>query len=140
MTQRRDRLGRFAGSGGGGSRMSAKTGRIVKGGGEIKTGVTRASRNIRYNNEVNQRVGAHKAFAPYDKAVGKSSYANRKVKKLQKSGADAATIAKAQKSANIKENTTRLMRQRFIQNTKIAQRRYRNTTGLVQQRRYARPK
>ena len=138
MAQRRDAKGRFAGSGGGSVR-SIKSDRTVKGGGESKRGVTRASRSARYNNEVNFRVSEHKAFAPYDKAVGKSSYANRKARKLEKSGADAATVAKAKKSADVKENTTRLMRQRFISGQRTAQRRYRNTTGLVQQRRYVKP-
>ena len=139
MAQRRDRLGRFSGGGGGGSRMKASAGRTVKGGGEKVTGRTRGSYSRQLKNNENMLVAGHKAFAPYEKAVGKSSYANKKVKKLRKSGADAATIAKAQKSADMKENTTRLMRQRFTQNATIARRRYGNATGLVAQRRFARP-
>jgi len=138
MAQGRDSKGRFA-SGGGGVR-SIKSNRTVKGGGESKRGETRASRSIRLKNEENQRVGEHKAFAPYEKAVGKSSYAHRKARKLEKSGADAATVSKAKKAADVKENTTRLMRQRFLSGSRIATRRYRNTTGLVVQRRYAKPR
>ena len=136
----RDKNGRFASTGGGGVRAIKSTGRTVAGGGEATRGSTRASRNMRLKNEENFMVSQHKAHSPYEKAVGRSSYAHKKVRKLEKSGADPATVAQAKKTAEAKESATRLARQRFLSLSKVSQRRYRVNTALVQQRRYARPR
>jgi hypothetical protein len=136
----RDKNGRFASTGGGGVRAIKNTGRTVTGGGEATRGSTRASRNMRLKNEENLRVSQHKAHSPYEKAVGRSSYAHKKARKLEKSGADPATVAQAKKTAEAKESATRLARQRFLSLSTVSKRRYRVNTGLVQQRRYARPR
>lgn len=120
----RDSIGRFA----------------AKGGGTNKSGSTVASRNAEDRAGTNVLVGNDKAFKPYHAALGKSVYANRKVKKLEKAGADKSVIAKAKKDAAIKEATTAAARRQTFSQVKVNNRRYRNVMGLVKQRRYARPR
>jgi hypothetical protein len=118
-----------------------KNGRFAaKGGGTNKSGRTVASRNAEDRAGSNILVGNNKAFKPYYAALGKSVYANRKVKKLEKAGADKSVIAKAKKDAAIKEATTAAARRQTFSQVKVNNRRYRNAMGLVKERRYARPR
>ena len=98
-----------------------------------------ASRNRALRAGDNLRVGVYKADKPYSAALGKSVYANRKVKKLEKSGADKSTISKATKDANTKEAATRAARIKTRSQVKVVQRRFNNAMGLTKQRRYAKP-
>jgi hypothetical protein len=140
MAIRRDSRGRFASTGGGQVRSIKNPGRTVKGGGEKTRGETRQSRNLRNKAGEDFMVGNYKAFKPYDAALGKSVYANRKVKKLEKAGAEKSAIAKARKDADIKEAATRAARKQTFAQVKVNQRRYRGAKGLIQERRYARPR
>lgn len=140
MTQRRDSRGRFASTGGGQIRSIKNPGRTVKGGGTRKSGRSTASRDREDRAGSNLLVSNVKAFKPYDAALGKSVYANRKVKKLEKAGADKSVIAKAKKDAATKEATTAAARKQTFSQVKVNNRRYRGAMGLVQQRRYARPR
>jgi len=138
MAIKRDSKGRFSG-GGGGSRIAVKAGRTVKGGGTNKSGESITSRNRANRAGTDLMVGGHKADKPYSAALGKSVYANRKVKRLEKSGADKATIAKATKDANTKEAATRSARIKTRSQVKVVNRRYNNAMGLIKQRQYAKP-
>lgn len=118
-----------------------KNGRFAaKGGGTKKSGSSVASRNMEDRAGANLRVAEHRTFKPYEAALGKSVYANRKVKKLEKAGADKSVIAKARKDAAAKEAATAAARKQTFAQAKVNRRRYRNVMGLVQQRRYARPR
>ena len=139
MAQRRDRLGRFAGGGGSGSRMKASTGRTVKGGGEKMTGPTRGSSNRRDNINTNLRVDQHKGFDKYHKSLGKLTSSRRRARKLEKSGADPIKIATAKKRVAQQNMESGALRKAAYSSSRKDVRRYRMATGLVSQRRFARP-
>lgn len=140
MAQRRDSRGRFASTGGGQIRSIKSPGRTVKGGGTRKSGESLASRSRINEINTNFRVAQHKSFKPYETALGKSSYASRKLKKLEKAGAEKSVIEKAQKDYSAKSATTRAASKQTFAEVKVNRRRLRGATGLVQQRRYARPR
>jgi hypothetical protein len=139
MAQRRDRLGRFSGGGGGGSRMKSSTGRTVKGGGEKMTGPTRKSRNRREDVNTNLRVDQHKGFDKYHKSLGKLTSSRRRARKLEKSGADPTKITAAKKRVEQQNAEAGVLRKMAYSTSRKTVRRYRNATGLVAQRRFARP-
>ena len=139
MAQGWDSKGRFA-SGGGGGRIAVKTNRTIKGGGEKVTGPTRQSRNRRADISTNLRVGSQKSFDQYHKSLGKLTSSRRRARKLEKSGADPTKIATAKKRVAQQNMESGALRKAAYSSSRKDVRRYRMATGLVSQRRFARPR
>ena len=137
--QKRDSRGRFA-SMGGGSVRSIKSDRTIKGGGEKTGGRTRTTRDMEYRSGNRLRVSEHKAFEPYHKSLGKLEYARKKERKLVKSGADPSVIAAQRQKVKSLDAATGLARKETFRQAKVGRRRHRNEMGLVQQRRYIKPR
>jgi hypothetical protein len=120
--------------------MKASTGRTVKGGGEKVTGPTRKSRNRREDINTNLRVDQHKGFDKYHKSLSRLDSSRRRTRKLEKSGADPAKIAASKKRVEQQNAETNALRKSAYSTSRKTVRRHRNATGLVVQRRFARPK
>lgn len=137
--QKRDSRGRFA-SMGGGSVRSIKSDRTIKGGGEKKRGSTVASRNAQTRAGERLRVSEDKAFKLYHSNLAKLERARKSERKLAKTGAGQSAKAAAQQKTEGLNFSTALARQTALRESKTGRRRYRNEMGLVQQRRYAKPR
>ena len=119
--------------------MKTSTGRTVKGGGEKVTGPTRGSNNRRDDVNTNLRVDQHKGFDKYHKSLGKLTSSRRRARKLEKSGADPTKVAAAKKRVEQQNAEAGTLRKAAYSASRKTLRRHSNATGLVTQRRFARP-